>query len=45
MKRTVFLLVERGGPIGKVLSIGGYRNVINNSNRVLLIGWYNEVFA
>ena len=43
--RTILLLVERGEPIGKVLVIGGYQNVINKSNRVLLTELYTEVFT
>ena len=42
--RTIFLLVARGGPIGKVLVHHGYRNVINDGNRVLLTELYTEVF-
>ena len=37
--------LKRGGPIGKFSSIGGYRNVTNNSNRVLLAELYTEVFT
>ena len=33
-KRTIFLLVERGGPVGKVLVHRWLPNVINKSNRV-----------
>ena len=44
-KRTIFLLVERGGPIGKVLVHRWLPNVINNSNRVFLTELYTELFT
>ena len=44
-KRTAFLLVERGGPIGKVLVHRWLPECHHNSNKVLLTELYIEVFA
>src|ERR1041385_347534 len=37
--------LRRGGPIGKVLSIGGHRKVFNKRNRLYEQSKYTEVFT
>ena len=44
-KRTIFLLVERGGPIGKVLVHRWLPECHHQNNRVFLTALYTEVFT
>ena len=38
-------LLNEANQLAKFSSIGGYRNVIHNSNKALQTEWYNKVFT
>ena len=44
-REPFFRSLNEANQLAKFSPIGGYRNVINNSNRVLQTEWYNKVLT